>query len=382
MQITFFSVLMCVIWSGIFAITLIFFRRSFRILNYIGISNLLIMYLFCIFRLMLPVEFAPVKVIHAAFILNPVYDFWSLRALPYINVEPAYIFSCIWIGVAVIILAIQLFRYTRFRAAVGNIVRNGKKISTTEYGIKDSRINIVLSKLADYPFTFGVINGIIIIPDKDYCTKELELIIRHEYTHYQKNDLRILFVVNILCAAFWWNPFIYIIRDSLGQCFEIRCDQAVTAHMGCEEMADYLTLLLKTYVDGRRVGCEMRTWQQVGMFGIRKERGYYIKERFKIVEKAAGGTMKVMRKSIVLTASVAVLIVSYSFIFQTQYDPPPIGNNTPENHEITPENAYIIETSDGSHILHDLMDGTDTQLSSELFEMMNESGFKIYKNGE
>ena len=379
MQITFFSVLMCVIWSGIFAVTLIFFRRSFRILNYIGISNLLILYLFCIFRLMLPVEFAPVKVIHAAFILNPVYEFWSLRALPYINVEPVHIFSCIWVGVAVIILAIQLFRYARFRAAVRDIVRNGKKIDATEYGIEDSHIIIVLSKVADYPFTFGIINAIIIVPDKDYHAEELELIIWHEYTHYQKNDLRLLFVVNILCAAFWWNPFIYIIRDSLGQCFEIRCDQSVTADMGCEEMAGYLTILLKTYIDGRRVGCEMRTWQQVGLFGIWKERGYYIKERFEIVEKTAGKTMKKMHKSIVLIASTAILIISYSFIFQTKYDPPPIGHNTPENHEITPENAYIIETSDGQYILYDSVDESNEELSEKMLQMMVENGFKVYK---
>ena len=379
MQITFFSILMCVVWSGIFAVTLIILRKSARILNCIGISNLLIMYLFCIFRLMLPVEYVPVKVINMALILNPVYDFWSLRALPYLNIEPVYIFLCIWIVIAVLILVIQIFRYSRFRAAVTEIIVNGKRINGAEFGISDNRVNIILSKVADYPFTFGIVSGFIIIPDKDYCEKELGLIIRHEYTHYQNNDLRLLLVINILCAMFWWNPFIYIIRNSLGQCFEIRCDRCVTADIGYKKTADYLNLILKAYIDGERVGYGVNTWQQVGLFGIRKDREYYIKERFRIVENTAGRTMKMMHKSIVLIVSAVVLIVSYSFIFQTKYDPPTIGDNTPDNHEITPESAYIIETSDGQYILYDSVDESNEELSEKMLQMMVESGFKVYK---
>lgn len=71
-----------------------------------------------------------------------------------------------------------------------------------------------------------------------------------------------------------------------------------------------------------------------------------------------------------------LLFISYSFVFQTQYDAPKEDIETQQGaHEVDIYNSYLIKTDDGTYLLH--TPNKDIAISGEMAQLMIEEGFNV-----
>ena len=227
---------------------------------------------------------------------------------------------------------------------------------------------------ADVPMCVGLMHKTIIIPNRNYSQKELELIIRHEMTHIKDGDLAIQMLANLLCAIYWWNPAAYIFRKNLEQYFELRCDKTVVAGMSKEEAADYLEVLLRIYSEssGRQKKSIVGVIEDYRIGGEElKERFEYLSSGYERYQKAYVG------KSMAIILSLFLLVMSYSFIFQSNYKVTPGQiEEDGDGFEVTPENSYLIRLDNGNYLWH-IYDGTEKEISQEMAEMLIRDGFIV-----
>lgn len=377
MKVTFFSFTMSVLWSSLLIALYSILRKRRRMIDACSVSGILMLYVFCIIRMTVPVEFNKVKVVSIPAIYNPVYRFLVLNDLPWIEIKPYRILLLLWIIVTVMILVVQALRYIRFKKAIDLLEKYGSVIDSEKYGVNDIRVTIIKTSSADTPFSFGIIRKRIIIPDKDYSEDEIRFILKHEYMHLKNHDLVIQLMIHFLCAVFWWNPLVYLLRFDIEQCFEIRCDRYVTVGMTREDVAGYLSLLLNVYKDGNSEGYE--AWHGMRLAGSEKRKRNNIRERFTLIEAGFRKTDRNAGKIIAALISGMVLILSYTFIFQTEYETPmELIEDKPSTYELTIENSWI--EKDGDKYIYTNVYGTQDEIDEEILEMMLNDGFSIRNN--
>lgn len=98
------------------------------------------------------------------------------------------------------------------------------------------------------PFAVGLFRPKIILPEamtRALSESELETVVLHEKTHIRLLHLWIFFLWDILAAAYWINPLLFIASGKLREDMEQVCDY-VTMERGQKDAGEYGGLLLKS----------------------------------------------------------------------------------------------------------------------------------------
>ena len=373
MSITFFSTMMSIILGTVLMILFSLLRKQRQMFDICSITGIVILYVLCAVRMLIPIELAPVRIVPLKLIYNPVYRFMKTELSGGLAVW--MLLLAIWLGGSLFALVRLSLIYHRSGVLIRNIRMSSKHIESGVNGIsRKERISIYQSCAVDVPVTFGLFHKTIVIPDNSYSEEEMELIINHEAAHIRNGDLAIQFLANILCVAYWWNPAVYVYRKNLEQYFELRCDRTVTAGMSKKEVADYLEILLKIY----NGATDRTTEKTVGVAENYKVGGKELKERFEYLSSGMEKERTAhLGKKFALALSMILLIASYSFIFQSDYDIPADTYNTDEGgYEIDTENAYLIRSIDGSYRICDIY-GFEQEVSEESAKMLMADGFVV-----
>lgn len=77
--------------------------------------------------------------------------------------------------------------------------------------------------------------------------EELKNVFRHELTHYKRGDPVVSVLLAALCAAYWFNPVVWIFARLMRADMEAACDAAVTRMYARNEKEGYARLLLSLY---------------------------------------------------------------------------------------------------------------------------------------
>ena len=367
MKITFFSVVMSILWGSALMLIFAALRKKKNLTDICSVTGIVILYVFCAVRMLIPIELPWVIVIPNESIYNPLY-----RAVRYVlpgGFTIIQALAAIWvIGAAIALIRLGV-KYYRLAVKIREMKAKSVPVSAVILEATE-RVRVYKTNEADVPIAVGLLNGVIIIPDRDYMEKELDLIIRHEYTHIKNRDLQIQLLANILCAIYWWNPAVYLFRNDLEQYFELRCDKTVTAGMSKKETAEYLDVLLKIYNAGQS-GVSINT---VGVIENYKAGGKELKERFeRISEVFEKRSRQYMGRMAAVVITICLLAVSYMFIIQSNYVAPEMETGAVE---VDPENTYIVKLKDGRYILR--TDGVFQQeISHETMQILIEDGFEM-----
>lgn len=322
--------------------------------------------------MMVPVELPWVKVIPAEGAFNSLY-LAIRKGIGVSGVKVYHILACVWIAGAIVKTADLVFRYIKYKKQIDKLAENGKSLDTSQYDLNVPSVKIILSKAVDTPLSFGLLDRIILIPDEDYSDGDRALIIRHEYMHLINNDLVVQFLINMLCAFYWWNPFVYLLRLDLAQYFELRCDSNVIQGMSENQIADYLDVLLKVYKKKRR----NPNRNGIGLLGTYKRRDKDIKERFIMLSKGQHRRKMTIGKIAAIVIASVFMVISYSFIFQSNYDVPEDTYNTEsDTYEVNQSNSYLIKQQNGSYIWR-TSDGFEKEIDEESANMLIEDGFTV-----
>lgn len=373
MLITEYSIWMTVLWSSVLILLFYILRKKSILLDICSVSGVIVLYAFCMIRMVVPAEFSWTKVISGGEPYRVLYTALHQRVFSFVYVND--ILGLIWITGAVILVLKYIGEYIKLQKFISSIP-----------SVEDERINEILSKVVStqvprvvktgtvsIPCCFGIFKQTVILPDIKYSDEETYYILLHECSHLRNKDILTKALTNILCALYWWNPLVYLLKKDLNQSLEIRCDGIVARKLDKEKRADYLSVMLKLFKDCGSSN-ELKKYDS-SMMQLFEEHSEKMIERFKLVAELKDGRSWIGKLVAWLIAGI-VLVLSYSYIIQPHFEPPKSEIEVDEYvHEVNSSNSYIIKKKDGSYVLH-------TEYSEELIkidniEMLKNDGFRI-----
>lgn len=369
MQITFFSVWMTVLWSSVLILIFYVLRTKYKLIDICSVSGVIVLYLFCMIRMIIPVEFPWTKVIFGGTLYNKIYYFSYVERNIGNCISVFDLLRLTWYSGTLLILSYYVIQYVKIVRYFGemSVQRNIKAaqiVDTVWNGSK--KPDILQTAAVKTPCCFGILRKKIIIPDKPYTEEQLRFILLHECSHFKNNDILVKNLINILCALYWWNPCVYLLKKDLSQSLEIRCDLTAVKKLDHQLKGDYLAVILSEYKDRLKTGSSA---------GLRYDNPKLLLERFQLVANE-GRILGNKGHIFAWIISGCLLFTSYSFIFQTQYEAPKEDIETvPDAHEVDIHNSYLIKADDGSYFLHS--QNKDILISKELAKMMIQDGFTV-----
>lgn len=372
MHITFFSVWMTVLWSSILILIFYVLRTKYQLIDICSVSGVIVLYLFCTIRMLIPVEFPWTKIIFGGALYNRIYYFSCIERNIGNYISVFDLLCLIWYSGTLLILSYYVIQYVKIARYFGKmpVQRNSKAAQIVDTSWNGSKKPDILQTAAvKTPCCLGILRKKIIIPDKPYTEEQLRFILLHECSHLKNNDILVKNLINILCALYWWNPCVYLLKRDLSQSLEIRCDLTAVKELDNQLKGDYLAVILSEYKDN------LKTRNSVG---LHYDNPKLLLERFQLV---ANERRVLVKKGNILAwvISICLLLMSYSFIFQTEYEAPREDIETEQNaYEVNTSNSYLIKTDDGTYFLH--FQNKDIAISEEMAQMMIKEGYTVMEN--
>ena len=355
MNVSVFSLLMSVLWSSLIILVAHLLRRKAFFLRRVGAPVLVVFYLLSVGRMVLPVEFP--------FSREVPLRSWFSTAVQAVCIEEHQLgdfgwtwaqAACLcWAAVGIILLLWFSFRYWRaVRRMTQSLARDPLAEEILQSIRKESKrslkVQVFRTERASTPMGVGIFRRKIILPCGDIPQRELEYILRHEYTHFLHGDLWVKLLTQVYCCLFWWNPLVYLLRRDLPQILEIRCDMAVTKDYTVSQKAEYLQTIVNSL---KRMGKERDTSRQflVSARLLASEDSLSLVERFRLI--SGGQEPRRLMTASLVTGALCLLFVSYLFIFQSAYDPPEDDFFSELSASIqipSFTDAYVIKHADGT----------------------------------
>ena len=206
------------------------------------------------------------------------------------------ILAYVWLIGAIALMLLNVVRYVRLNI---KIRKNGKVIScpeTREY--TDRKINVRVWENVASPFMTGVFRPMLILPKTELSSEQLHNILRHEMTHFKRNDILYKWFAEFVKCVHWFNPMAwYVLKQIASEC-EISCDMSVTKNMSESEEMSYVSTILSLLPTGKSKQLPLTTQ----MASSKK----FLKRRF-IMIKNKKTTSRFMS---VLSAVIAVIMLS------------------------------------------------------------------------
>lgn len=382
MQVTFYSVMMAVLWSSLFVIIFSVLQKSYYFINISSVYGVVLLYLFCTVRMFIPVEFPWTGIVPSVHIYNNLFLLFTKEILHIgmYNICIYHLFYGIWALAAFAIAAHIFCQYYKYNKIIKNLPTKAASPEALEIiRVMENKYNkkteVVISPSISEPVSFGIIHGKILLPDNVYSKKELYYIISHEFVHIANYDLLIQMMVNILCAFYWWNPFVYFLRNSMEKSFELRCDYMVIKDLNYKETAEYLETILKVFKNQNLP--RQHTQNNASVLGA-ADNIREIEERFRLISRIYTRKSSLVSQLLVMGVMVLLMVLSYSFIVQPDFQPSKDEIETsPFAHEVNASSSYIIKYADGIYVLK-TNTGDKVIIDKEIAEYFaNEHNLKI-----
>ncbi len=235
--ISLFSFVMAVFWFDIFVLLTALLRKRTRFVLRFGLLPLLTLVVLAVLRMLICFDFRFSAVIPSEEVYPLVYDLIRYKIFSIKGME-RWVLDAL-LAIWAIGALFMLFRiFTQVKQSYGAVKtlehRHDPRISAIFGQIFDDiSARLVISKQIGMPAVMGFSKPIILLPDciSDFPNEDVENILRHELAHFRHGDHWLKLMVNILCALFWWNPVIYLLRSDWDRILEINCDNTVTAPM-------------------------------------------------------------------------------------------------------------------------------------------------------
>ena len=216
----------------------------------------------------------------------------------------------------------------------------------------------------------GVLHKRILLPACNYSSDEIRCILLHEASHIKNRDPLLQLLTNILCAVYWWNPLVYLLRTDMWHAFELRCDRDVIKSIGYDQITIYLKTLVSVLENTDNNDLQN---QVTGVLGLNRDLKL-IKERVLFSEKLYLHKHYIS-DAIVVFIAIFLMICSYSVIFQSAFS---ISNI---DEEILPQESYIIQKTNGNYEI-EMPDGNIITLNKDDIPMLTNDGFNIVKEDD
>lgn len=195
MQITFLSFFISIAWSNILIIAISLCRKTRFFIYQFGVTSLVLLYLFCLIRIVFPLDFAFTRGVSFKGVFSDIYEHIVIDTIGVTKISVLSVLFFLWIVVSAILM-VRFVRqyYITMRKVSSYAIRKDEQCKRVfEYVMNNSqnqmKINVRYSKEVNIPIGIGVFDKSIVLPDEIYSDKELYCILMHEYTHFLNRDL-------------------------------------------------------------------------------------------------------------------------------------------------------------------------------------------------
>lgn len=198
---------------------------------------------------------------------------------------------------------------------------------------------IICMPVGTAPFSFF---GMIYLHPEEHSQSDLDEILQHESAHIQQfHSLDVLFS-EFICAIFWLNPFVWLLKYDLRENLEFLADKDVV-HSGFDVKSYQYHLLRLSY-------------QQTPVHVGNKFNVSQLKNRIAMMNKKRTPKSRLGKYFLSLPLLVLLLITSYAYGVKQEVEPPLNNMKTIENREAsipkTPtQNNVILEKKADEQIL-------------------------------
>ena len=359
-----FPFIMAVITNSVMIVLIYFLRKIPYFTNFFSVWFMVILYLFCILRIFLPIEFPGIQIkledytVYAA-VIEPLIAYDASHTVHHLN-GIAWTIIGVWIAGIVILSIRSLIVQRNFKKY---LMANGDYATDAERAIfsgvacevlgDDKNVSLRKTDAIGRTVVIGLVHPTVLIPDKAYTDRELRMIFRHECMHIKDKDLWVKLLIQIYCCVFWWNPFAYLLKKDLDLSLESKCDLNTTKDFSDEEKLFYVETLKNQSVSANQKKAPFVVSAELAD-GKKKD-----KLLARIKKVLAAPPDKAKQISVNVIAGILFLLIfvsSYIFIWQPSFDDDEMEENyyeLSERGEIVDENtAYLLKDSDGNYIFY------------------------------
>lgn len=226
--------------------------------------------------------------------------------------SPDILIVWVWALVALCFIGYHTFFYVRFKRMIkrwGVSVDNKQILSVfhavkQEMGLEGKHIRLQTCSFISSSMLTGFVDSLILLPDQYFDEDELELIFKHELTHYKRHDLLIKLWIVITACIHWFNPILHWMCMVLQAEGEVACDETVLKDADLETRGFYGELILGMIGRKKTMNIALSTCFYAGKSFMKRRLDLIMEPKAKKGKKAAMG--------IILAA---VLVFSSGFIF-------------------------------------------------------------------
>ena len=199
--------------------------------------------------------------------------------------------------------------------------------------------------------------------DEDICN-----MFRHELCHFLSRDLWIKAGFQAIGCVLWWNPVMPVLKRSVEQLLELRCDRKVCRQLSEEKQLSYMTTLSALVKHGSA------SVAQVYMGYLGQDNDTDMMQRFRMLLLGKPRTAERCRQIISCVLCLALFIASYGVILQPWSEPDASSFESVGTTNVGSELGYILCKSDGTLELYCedefVCTLTDATLNTEPFNEM------------
>lgn len=382
-----FPFIMAVLTSSLLILFMFFLRKSKYFAGLFGVGFMVVLYLACILRVALPIEFPEIQIVIMDDTLYvEVVDFFRNHSsvAGIFAFSPLYILLSLWIIGSVILLTRLIVKTVKFRRKV-IIQRNFatqddlsmlEKVKTEVFG-KPKRITLRKTDVVKESMTIGFFDKMILIPDIKFDAQELEIILRHECMHIKNRDMWIKLLVEIYCIIFWWNPFAYFLKLDLNNTLETKCDLSVIYRFSDIDTKAYAFTVAKFMSDEK----DKSVPEVNSHFSKSRNNKEAMKRIEAILENPPKKNRQIVAAVFISVLVLSIVLASYLFIWQ-----PDFGIEVDEEkfdldntaYIADDSNCYVLKKADGTYWF--CFTGFEPQMiSKEDVESGMYEGYLIYE---
>ncbi|MDR0502225.1 MAG: hypothetical protein LBH16_02775 [Treponema sp.] len=166
--------------------------------------------------------------------------------------SPFMVCMFLWGVTALAVFTYHIRRHINFMRAIrrwGAAVNDEKILSIfktiqAEKRLEHKNISLLVCGFVSSSMLTGFLHPSILLPEKNFNADELELIFRHEFTHYMRRDLLVKFLFVVTISIYWFNPLIFWMYELMQADGEASCDEAVLHNSGKENRHFYAETII------------------------------------------------------------------------------------------------------------------------------------------
>lgn len=361
-----FPFIMAVITNSVMIVLIYFLRKIPYFANLFSLWFMVALYLMCVLRMFLPIEFPAVQIILRDSIIYSFFVETMAARTAQATIAPnsvLYILLGIWLVGVIVSLAISFYTQkakTTYYLANYDFTTDAERelFERVSGEILHDKYDVTLKRTdgVRYIMVIGYFKKYLLLPAKTFSEDELEMIFRHECTHIKNKDLWLKLLVHIYCCIFWWNPFSYLLKHDLGFTLEMKCDLSATQGLSNDKVKTYFETLTKNcHKKGKRDKDRFFVCAELTDDAKNKD---LVKRAAAIAKQSVKRTNHVAGTVIVAIAFIAVFATSYIFIWQPFY-----GDALDiEVYELNDENgngfiaddtnSYLVKQDDGNYLFY------------------------------